>query len=173
MSPARVPPRSCPRIGDGARLRRSLLPLALLLGACGPAEEPPLSVSGMTVYEALPGSSAAVAYFTLRNGSESPLLLHEVSSPEFRAVEMHATVFEEGVASMLLLDSLTVAERSEIEFAAGGSHLMLMDPHRPPAPGDLVTLEFHYQGAADAGAYGPGVLVIDAPVRSRVADDVH
>ena len=155
-------------------LSRYLLPLALLLAACGtPGEEPPLSVSGMTVYEPPPGTSAAVAYFTLRNGSTAPLLLREVSSPEFRAVEMHATVVDQGVARMLALDSLTVAGRSEIEFAAGGNHLMLMDPHRPPVPGGLVTLEFHYEGPPGEKSQATGVLVVDAPIQSRTTGDVH
>lgn len=133
----------------------------LLLCACG-GETMPLSASDVTVLEPLPGQDRTVAYLTLDNAGDVPVTVSGVTSPQFRAVEMHATIIDNGVAGMQALDAIMIAEGSSIAFEAGGRHLMLIEPRDLLEAGDAVTLEFHYDQ--------PGLLILSAPMRSRMAD---
>lgn len=140
-------------------MRRALVPL-LLLAACGADDGAPLRASDVVIYAPLPGQEAAAAYLVLRNEGSTPLVIARVTSPGFASVAMHATVFGDGMAEMIALDAITVAERSEVEFSAGGRHLMLTGPVQAFAPGDEVTLEFHYGGERP--------LVVQAPLKPRL-----
>lgn len=133
--------------------------LCLLLAACGTEESMPLTASNVTIYAPLPGQATAVAYLTLHNERAEPLTVTNVSSPQFAAVEMHATILGDGIAQMLPLDSITVAGESDIEFATGGKHLMLIQPTESLAPGDEITVEFHYDSET--------ALQIRAPLQMR------
>jgi hypothetical protein len=99
--------------------------------------------------------------------------LRRVTSPEFARVEMHTTLIDDGLARMMALDSLTIAERSGLTFAPGGPHLMLMEPVSALSVGDVVTLEFHFdydeEYAADEQGpqNGNGFLAVRAPLQSR------
>lgn len=143
-------------------LRRSAL--ILVLAGCGADPGNGLATGDVRILAPLPGQDTVVAYLTLTNEGDAPVGVTGVTSPEFATVEMHATVFtDNGVAEMLLIDELTVEADSSIEFSTGTRHLMLMDPRVPLAPGDDVTLEFHY------GADEP--LSISAPLEPRVSAD--
>lgn len=138
---------------------RRIASMMLVLSACG-GEPMPLSASDVTVLEPIPGQGRTVAYLTLDNGSDVPITLNRVTSPQFRTVEMHATIVDNGVAGMQSLDSITIAEGSSIAFEAGGRHLMLIEPRDLLEAGDAVTLEFHHDQ--------PGLLILSAPMRSRM-----
>lgn len=143
--------------------------LLLVLAACGADEPSPLTAEAMTILAPLPGQPAGVAYFSLHNGAATAVTLTRVTSPEFGSVEMHTTLIDGAMTHMLPIDSLTIAEGSDLEFAPGGPHLMLMQPAAELEPGDPITLEFHYQqaDAGDADAEGPGLLSVSAPLESR------
>lgn len=145
-------------------MRRGIVAAVLaVLAACEPVETPPLTVSELQIYAPLPGQSMSVAYFVLEAGPAA-VTLGEVSSPDFAAVEMHATVIDRGVAEMLPLDAVTVAEHSAVTFAQGGNHLMLREPLEAVEPGDAVTLQFRYQAA---GRDTVDRLEVTAPLASR------
>ena len=133
----------------------------LLLAACGADEDVPLSATDVSIFAPLPGQEAVVAYLTLHNEGPMPIVIAPVTSPEFASVEMHATLIGDGMAEMIFLDAITVAEDSSVEFTSGGRHLMLTEPVQALAPGDEVTLEFHYGGDRS--------LVVQAPLQPRLA----
>lgn len=133
----------------------------LLLAACGADDGAPLSASEISIFAPLPGQEAVAAYLTLHNEGSVPLVIARVTSPEFASVEMHTTVIGDDMAMMIPLDAITVAEDSSVEFASGGRHLMLTEPVQALAPGDEVTLEFHYGGDRP--------LVVQAPLQPRLA----
>lgn len=140
--------------------------MTCMLAACGEgAESPvPLQGSGVTILEPVPGQDRTVAYLKLDNRGRVPLTLDRVTSPQFAAVEMHATILDDGVAGMQPLDAITIAERSSIEFSAGDRHLMLIRPRQALVAGDDVTLEFHYDQ--------PGLLILRAPMQRRLPEDL-
>jgi len=124
--------------------RGAAILLLVFLAGCGTDEAQDLAVSEISVLAPLPGQSAAVAYFSLHNSTPAAMTLRRVSSPDFASVEMHTTYFDNGVAHMQSLESLTIAELSQVEFSPGGHHLMLLQPLANIEPGDEVTLDFHY-----------------------------
>lgn len=137
--------------------------LLVVLPACGRDQPRSLTVSEITAYAPLPGQPSGVAYFSLRNAATSAVILQHVTSPEFALVEMHTTLMDDGMSRMMALDSMTIAELSTIEFAPGGTHLMLMRPHDGLSVGDRVTLEFHYR----YDGQDEGLLAVRAQLRSR------
>jgi len=143
-----------------------VLPLVAMLAGCGAEESAPLTVSEMTIFAPLPGQPAGVAYFSLQNSSPAAVTLQDISSPDFVAVEIHTTLQEGGIAQMLPVDALTIAEHSEIAFTPGGPHLMLMGPLEDLGTGDTVTLEFIYTSEWD-GEDVVGQISLRAPVQAR------
>ncbi len=139
----------------------ALAPLLLVLAACGVPDSGPLTASDVRILAPLPGQQAVAAYLTLQNESPEPLVIARVTSREFAGVQMHAMVSTRGMAVMTPLDAITIAEDSAVEFAPGGRHVMLTEPVRPLAPGDPVTVEFHYGGDRS--------LVVQAPLQPRPA----
>lgn len=146
--------------------------MLLLVAACGGDDTPSLAAEELAIFAALPGQAAGVAYLTLRNEAAAPVTLVGVSSPEFASVEMHTTLLDGAMSSMLPLDSLTIAEGAAMEFAPGGPHLMLMQPLDELEPGDVVTLQFHYEHASDgevspAAAGGWMLFSVSGPLQTR------
>jgi periplasmic copper chaperone A len=138
-----------------------------ILGACSTDEAQPLTISDITVFAPLPGQPAGVAYFSLQNTTPTAVTLQRVNSPHFVSVEIHTTLEEAGIAQMLAVDALTIAEHSDIEFAPGGPHLMLMGPLDDLETGDMVTLEFFYTTEGNDGTDTEGQLSLRAPVVAR------
>jgi hypothetical protein len=137
------------------------------MAACGPTAPPSLTATELTAYAPLPGQPAGVAYVSLTNSASTAVTLLGVTSPEFAHIEMHTTLLDDGLARMMQLDSLTIAERSGVVFAPGGPHLMLMQPATGLSVGDLVTLEFHFAYAAEHDGSDDGLLAVRAPLQSR------
>lgn len=134
--------------------------VAALTTACTSEPGPALTVSDIQLFAPLSGSHAAVGYLSLHNQSDAPLTIERISSPAFGKVQMHETVIRDGIASMQALPSVTIEPGASVKFAAGGKHLMLMQPASATATGTNVTLEIHY--ATD------GLLIISATMQSRL-----
>ena len=82
----------------------------------------------------------SVAYLTIANNTREPLVIAEISSPQFQAVEIHATTMTNDVARMRQLDALTIPATKATQLREGAEHLMLIDPIGEPALGDPITL---------------------------------
>jgi copper(I)-binding protein len=107
----------------------------------------------------MPGTHAAVGYFSLHNQGDAPLTIERISSPAFGKVQMHETVIRDGISSMQALPSVIIKPGASVQFAAGGKHLMLMQPAAATATGTNVTLEIHYDT--------DGLLIVSATMQSR------
>ncbi len=114
--------------------------MLLLASGCGGDPRPPVEISDVRIYAPLPGSTMSVAYFTIANNTDEPLVIAEVSSPQFQAVEIHATTITDNVARMRQLDALTIPPAKATELREGAEHLMLINPIGEPALGDSITL---------------------------------
>ena len=136
------------------------LVVAALTAACTVEPGPPLTVSDIQLFAPLPGSHAAVGYLSLHNQSNAPLTIESISSPGFGKVQMHETIIRDGVASMLALPSVTIEPGASVKFAAGGKHLMLMQPEPDTATGTNVALQINYDT--------DGLLIISATMQSRL-----
>ena len=139
------------------RLLTTALAVTLLLARTAVAAGPALKAVDPWVREAPPGMTVLAAFMVLRNDSDQPLQVVQVSSPQFGHVEMHRTVVSEGVARMLKQEQLEVPARGRLTLAPGGYHLMLFDPTAPLRAGDTVHLILRLRHG--------GELDVTAPVR--------
>lgn len=145
-------------------MRRLFALLLATLGAAAHAAAA-LQVQDAWVQEAPPGATVLAAYLVITNPGAQARTLVSASSPDFAAVEMHASRIVNGTASMTRLDDLAIPPRGRQVFAPGGAHLMLMRPKRALRAGDAVRLRLHFKDAT--------TLDVTAQVRRAEADSHH
>lgn len=79
-------------------------------------------------------------YLTLHNNTESPLTCASASGPDFRAIEIHRTVIEDGVSRMLRDQQLEVPAGGTGTLEPGSYHLMLFGGKKDYAVGDTTEI---------------------------------
>lgn len=72
-----------------------------------------------------PGQANTAAYMTIKNTSNKDIHLTKVSSDESIKTEFHTHNWENGMAKMQKLASLTIPANQSVELKSGGMHLML------------------------------------------------
>lgn len=111
-----------------------VLPLVLLVPACGKSSEPDPKhgpdtapqVSHARVLLPPPGASMAAGYFDVSNPGATVLELRAVSSPSFDSIEMHETREEGGMSRMRQIEKVEIPAGGSASFEPGAKHLMLM-----------------------------------------------
>ena len=88
-------------------------------------------------------------YFTLRNTGDAPDVLTGAESENAEKVEMHTTAEQNGVVSMLRLESLEIAPGEEVVFEPGHHHLMFIKLAEPLAEGDDFTATLLFEEAGE------------------------
>lgn len=84
------------------------------------------------------GATAMAGYVTLHNKSDAEIKLVGAESAQFGHLMIHATEFEDGIARMVHLESLTVPVGGSVELKPLDTHIMLMMPKQPLKIGDQV-----------------------------------
>lgn len=120
-------------------MRIGIALIAIVIGACGSSQEPPLVATDVVVTRPVAGMGMSAAYLSLSNNSQRTITISRVASPQFGSVELHETTVENGVARMRALAALDIPGGATVRLERGGKHLMLM---RPAAAGDTVSLQF-------------------------------
>jgi copper(I)-binding protein len=133
--------------------------LLLLLPVIAQAEY--LEVKDAWVRVAPPNARVMVAYATIVNNSEDTIWITAASSDGFDAVEMHETIEENGMASMIHLDFIQLEAGQTVNFAPGGKHFMLFRPVSQSNPGDQIRFYLHL-GNGDKEAF-TAVVSRDTP----------
>jgi copper(I)-binding protein len=132
----------------------ALLALLLPVAACStPDEELPAAdsptgtapgeavlVSDARVRPTRAGSANTAAYMTLRNANTTEVRLVGVRAADVEAVELHETVTDGSIARMRPVDGVVIPAESQIEFAPGGYHVMLIGVEGDLMPGQTVPL---------------------------------
>lgn len=93
-----------------------------------------------------PTAQMSAGYGTFRNTGETELTVTGASSPAFGSVEMHETTLVGDTSRMRQLGAVAVPAKSEVSFAPGGKHLMLMRPSGTGAAAPSVTVAFTVAG---------------------------
>lgn len=91
-----------------------------------------------------PGSSAHAGYFTISNRYVEPLTIVAISSPRYGRVEIHRSRIEDGVATMIALDSVAIPAHRTTQFAPGGMHLMMSAPS-PRQKEEDIPVRLHFK----------------------------
>jgi len=94
------------------------------LGACAPAEQ--VIVDKPSIEMPRTPAGVGVAYFSIKTSQHDRIV--GVSSPSARAVEMHKSVIEGGMAKMQRQETVELPAHKRVAFEQGGLHLMVFDP---------------------------------------------
>lgn len=124
-----------------------LFPLILIMtAACTDSgnQTSTLSIQDAWIREAPPGAQALAGYMKIINSGETPADLISVSSPEFSSIELHRSVFNNGVANMDRQKHITIPAHGQVELKPGDYHMMMFNPADALKSGDQtqVTLGF-------------------------------
>jgi copper(I)-binding protein len=115
---------------------RKLLALIILLPLIAQAEY--LSVENAWVRAAPPNARVMVAYATIKNISEYDIWITGANSKHYKSVEMHETIEQDGIASMVHIDFIKLAPGDSVNFEPGGKHFMLFTPQASKSVGDHI-----------------------------------
>jgi copper(I)-binding protein len=121
------------------RFCTGLIATTLASAAVGAAPCAP-TIEGMWVRAAPPAAPSLAGYLVLRNGCEAAVTVTGVESLDFARPMIHRSVDEGGVSRMRAAGALVVPAGGELRFEPGGLHLMLMQPKRPLAEGDVARI---------------------------------
>ena len=116
----------------------------LALYACSQVSIKPIQIDGAWIREAPPGASALAGYMTIHNHGAENIILHEASSADFKAIEFHRSVEENGMYKMQPHLHLHIASGDKIELKPGDYHLMMYNPQRPLKAGDKVEVALRF-----------------------------
>lgn len=138
--------------------RASVLRAGLLAGGFAVVLAGPASAEIRVVHAVViappPGAPTAAAYVTLKSADGRPDTLKSASSPDAKAVELHAMSMAGAVMRMRPITSGVEipAQGMAVLDAKSGQHLMIVGPRRPLRPGGLfpIVLRFARSGPVRA-----------------------
>ena len=125
-------------------------------------------VKNAWVREAPPVSPVLAGYMVIENHTDKTNELTSVKSSAFQKIEIHKTVYKDGMASMEGQDSLAIAAEGSVELKPGGTHLMLINPVNPLKAGDTVNFLLVFSNGSKS--------IVSAPVKkasSMSSKDSH
>jgi copper(I)-binding protein len=144
--------------------RRTILALALAslpvaavaADNASPVGQPPLPVLNAEKpwFRYLLPNLPAAGYMVLRNTGSGAAILTGASSPDCGSLMLHQSQEQSGTSTMSMVESITVPAHGSVAFAAGGYHLMCMQPKM--TVGQRAPLALHFKDGA--------VLLLMAPV---------
>ena len=142
----------------------TLLLALVLINTSISASASDITVSDPWVREAPPGASALAAYMVVENHGPTERVLSAVSSPISNMVEMHRSLYRDGIASMEQQQQITIPPAGTVEFAAGGYHVMVMNP-APLKAGDQAAFTLHFKNGE--------TITVEAEVRRVMGGQGH
>jgi len=117
-----------------------------------------------------PGVSVVAGYLSAINISKNSITVTGLSSPAYQTVEIHRSLIENGVASMVEVKSLLINPGERIEFSPGGLHLMLINRKQTNTPAKFLPIKLHL----DSGGFISFVLdVVPKHMRPSVNSEAH
>lgn len=125
-------------------------------------------VKNAWVREAPPVSPVLAGYMVIENHTDKPNELVSVKSSAFQKIEIHKTIFKDGMAEMESQNALTIEAEKNVELKPGGTHLMLINPVKPLKAGDTVNFILVFSNGSKS--------IVSAPVKkasAKKAEDQH
>ena len=118
--------------------------IIILLTACNQNERELFSIEGAWVREAPPNATALAGYVTIKNNTAQTQILSSAKSEQFKMVEIHRTIVENGVAKMRRQKNLPIPASGSLKLEPGSYHLMLMKPKSAIKANDDVEITLCY-----------------------------
>jgi len=114
--------------------------ITLLSAACNQNASDTINTTNAWIREAPPNASMLAGYVTFTNNSDQESILTSAKSKQFKMVEIHKTIVENGVAKMRRQDDLPIPAGGSLVLEPGSYHLMLMSPNSKLKVNDEVTV---------------------------------
>jgi len=118
---------------------KHFLPLIALFCSLAAAQAPALVVKNAWTRQA-PGSDVAAVYLSLSNTSLKPVIVIGVQSPLANHSMVHETAVVVGQSQMRMREKIVIAPGQTVNFAPGGTHIMLSGLKRGMSVGQSVPL---------------------------------
>ena len=87
-----------------------------------------------------PTAKVLAGYLTIENTGATEIVISEVRSDDFGAIEIHEMTLQDGVMRMRRLSELRVPAGGRVELKPGAQHLMMFRPTRALPSGTKVEL---------------------------------
>jgi copper(I)-binding protein len=100
----------------------------------------------------------SAVYLMVRNPGSGPDRLLGGETPVAAAVEVHESFLEGDVMRMREVATVEIPPGGEMEFKAGGLHIMLLDLRQALNVGDTISLTLNFQES--------GPILLRVPVRT-------
>jgi copper(I)-binding protein len=112
----------------------------------------PLTLSHLALRASLGAVPTTAAYLTIANAGKAPDRLVSVDCACAASAMMHQSKVVNGVASMDMLDAVTIPAGGQVQFKPDGLHIMLVGLKAPLKAGGtaVITLRFEHAGAVKA-----------------------
>lgn len=117
--------------------------IAALVLACLPMAHPVLAEDGSIVVEgawsraSIGMNRPGVAYMTLRNAGDTPMVITDLRTDLAMMPMIHSSTTDaQGVTRMAHVEDVEIAAGETVALDPGGLHVMLMDLQRPMLEGD-------------------------------------
>lgn len=124
-------------------MKHALLLSLILVAGPAFAKSAAVSVEDGVILRPLKGSNATAGYGILKNTSARPVTLSVIGAAGFKAVELHETVSENGMAKMRKMETVKIEPGEKFVLKPGGNHIMLFDPTRELHGGEKLRIEFN------------------------------
>ena len=108
---------------------RSLFSISILLflSACD-SQKSSLTLDDLEIYAPLPGNSVTSGYANIKNNSNEGITIVSINSPNFKLVEIHETIINDGIARMIEIENLFIPRNDAVLLERGGKHFMFFEP---------------------------------------------
>jgi len=107
-------------------------------------EQATVTFTHIIIPEAPPVASVMVAYMQIKNNSPEKKIITQLSSPQFKRVEIHEMSMANGMMNMKQLKSLTIKANQTLVLESGGLHVMLIKPLNILKHGDSIELTIKF-----------------------------
>lgn len=144
--------------------------IAAALAALLPAAVLAQDITVTDAYARSTNPSVGAAFMSITNNGSTDCVLGAASAPQVTdRAELHTHVEENGVMSMVQVDSITIPAGTTHALERGGDHVMFMATKAPMAQGDEFELNL------DFGTCGtvPVTLRVDNDFAPAASHDAH
>lgn len=106
------------------------------------AEKTNLMIMDSWVRAAPPSAKVQAAFFTVMNHTNKPIVITDVEAQGFGRSELHLSAKKDGMMTMQKQQQVTIPANTIFQFKPGSYHVMLLEPNKIAAPGELVNVSF-------------------------------
>ncbi len=103
-----------------------------------------VTIEDAWIREAPPTATVMAAYMHIHNRLKENVSLLSVDCDQYDTIEIHKTVMEGELASMVKIEALEVPAGEHVDLKPGGLHIMLIGVKKRPVAGDEVKLTLKF-----------------------------